>query len=60
LIAEGNTVDFAAKTEPRGARQIFVNPAYEAKSASWKALWRLGREPAMAAIEIAGQWYREL
>jgi hypothetical protein len=39
---------------------MFVNPAYESKSHSWKMLYRLGKEPTMAAAAAAEAWLKEL
>lgn len=60
FVALAGSVDFAAQTQPRAGRQTFVNPDFERKPNSWKALFRLGKEPAMAAADAAKQWLREL
>jgi hypothetical protein len=59
-VAEAPTVDFAAKTELKDGVFVFVNPAYEKKSATWKAMYRAGKAPAAAGVEIARAWLKEL
>ena len=59
-VAEASTVDFAAQTELKGGVRVFVNPAYEKKSLTWKAMYRAGKAPAAAGIEIARAWLKEL
>jgi hypothetical protein len=60
FIAEARSVDFNAQTRVSGGRALFVNQAYEAKNSTWKMLYRTGREPVMAAVDVADQWRREL
>jgi hypothetical protein len=55
-----NSVDFNAKLEARGSRQEFVNPAYRNQSSEWKLLFRMGKEPVMAARDFARQWLADL
>lgn len=59
-VAEAPTVDFAAKTEPKSGVLVFVNPAYEKKSLTWKAMYRAGKAPAAAGVEFARAWLKEL
>lgn len=59
-VAEAPTVDFAAKTELKDGVFVFVNPAYEKKSLTWKAMYRAGKAPAAAGVEIARAWLKEL
>lgn len=59
-VAEAPTVDFAAKTELQSGVLVFVNPAYEKKSLTWKAMYRAGKAPAAAGVEIARAWLKEL
>lgn len=61
FVAEARSVDFAAETKAgvRGKR-IFANPAYERKSAVWKQMYRLGKEPTLAAADAAEKWLREM
>lgn len=60
FLNEAKSVDFNAQTRPLAGRDVFVNPGYESKPGSWKLLWRMGREPVMAAVEVAQAWTREL
>jgi hypothetical protein len=60
FLAVAKTVDFSAQTTTTGGRQRFTNPAYEGKDANWKLLYRAGKAPTTAAIQIAEQWLREL
>jgi hypothetical protein len=55
-----NSVDFNAKLVKQGGKMVFVNPAYESQSSDWKSLYRIGREPVMAARAFAQQWQAEL
>jgi hypothetical protein len=59
-VAEAPTVDFAARTENKSGTMVFVNPAYEKKSLTWKAMYRAGKGPAMAGVAIATAWLKEL
>ena len=59
-VAEGPTVDFAAQTEQKSRSRMFVNPAYEKKSLTWKAMYRAGKLPTAAGLEIARAWLKEL
>lgn len=59
-VAEAPTVDFAAQTVERNHTREFVNPAYEKKSLTWKAMYRAGKAPTAAGIEIAKAWLKEL
>lgn len=60
FVALARTVDFAAQTQTRGGKIVFVNPAYERKPNAWKQLFRLGKEPTMAAVAAAEAWAKEL
>jgi len=60
FVKTARGVDYAAQTTSRNNRQVFVNPEYERKSDAWKKLYRIGREPAMAAAAFAEQWLKEL
>jgi len=59
-VAEAASVDFAAQTTMKSGSRVFVNPAYEKKSLTWKAMFRAGKGPAMAGVEIARAWLKEL
>ena len=54
------TVDFTAQTMQKGNKLVFVNPAYEAKSSSWKLCFRCGKEAITGARKFAQQWLNEL
>ncbi len=60
VVAEAPTVDFAAQTVQKGSSRVFVNPAYEKKSQSWKAMYRAGKGPTAAGLEVARAWLKEL
>lgn len=60
VVAEASTVDFAAKTVQKGSSLVFVNPAYEKKSVTWKAMYRAGKATTSAGVEIARAWLKEL
>lgn len=55
-----DTVDFKAATRPEKEKIVFVNPAYESKNGSWKAIYRVGRAPTVAALDFAKAWLKEL
>ena len=61
FLALAASVDFAAKTQrhPQGGT-TFVNPDYEAKPGTWKALFRAGKETTAAMQAAAQQWLTEL
>jgi hypothetical protein len=59
-VAEAPTVDFAAQTVQKGSTRVFVNPAYEKKSLTWKAMYRAGKGPTAAGLEVARAWLKEL
>lgn len=60
FVALVPTVDFAAATADKGGMTRFVKPAYESKGAVWKACFRAGKGPTMAALQIAQAWLKEL
>jgi hypothetical protein len=60
FVTLARSVDFAAQTQPKGARQVFANPAFESKSSNWKMLYRLGKEPTLAGVAAAEAWLKEL
>lgn len=53
------TVDFNAATVGAGKKRKFANPAYEAKSLKWKAIYRAGREVNDATAAFVKQWLKE-
>jgi hypothetical protein len=60
VVAEAPTVDYAAKTVEKSSSVVFVNPAYEKKSVIWKAMFRAGKGPSAAGVEVARAWLKEL
>lgn len=60
IVAEAPTVDFAAATTMKDRTSIFVNPTYEKKSLTWKAMYRAGKAPTAAGVEFAKAWLKEL
>ena len=54
------TVDFSAQTIRKGDKIVFVNPAYESKSATWKLCFRSGKEAITGARKFAQQWLNEM
>ena len=54
------TVDFNAKTTKKGDIVVFIDPAYEAKPASWKLCYRCGKEAVTGARKFATQWLNEM
>ncbi len=60
FVAVVPTVDFAAATTPKNGTTVFVNPAFEKKGVVWKACYRAGKAPSMAALAIAQAWLKEL
>ena len=60
VVAEAPTVDYAAKTVQKSGSEVFVNPAYEKKSVIWKAMFRAGKGPSAAGVEVARAWLKEL
>ena len=39
---------------------LFVNPAYQAKSAQWKTCYRAGKQATTAARAAVQAWLKEL
>ncbi len=60
FLAATDGVDYAAATQDRHGRRMFVNPAYESKPSPWKMCYRAGREACEAARALASSWQREL
>jgi hypothetical protein len=60
FVALGKTVDFAAQTQLKDGRQVFVRPAYERQTGMWKFLYRLGAEGTKEAMAQAQAWAGEL
>lgn len=55
-----DTVDFKAATRQEKDKVVFVNAAYESKNNAWKAIYRVGRAPTVAALDFAKAWLKEL
>ncbi|GAB3275393.1 hypothetical protein GCM10027347_48730 [Larkinella harenae] len=60
FIALTETVDFGAQLTKQGSKLEFVKPEYRNQSSTWKLLYRLGKEPVMAARSFAQRWAKEL
>jgi hypothetical protein len=60
FLQQTEGVDFAAKLQTKGKMQVFVNPAYENKSASWKRAFRAGKEATETARAFAREWLKSL
>ncbi|GAB3903353.1 hypothetical protein GCM10028803_31650 [Larkinella knui] len=60
FIALTGSVDFDAQLMKRGSKMEFVNPEYRTKSSNWKLLFRMGKEPVLAARSFAQNWVNEL
>ena len=60
LAAEASTVDFTAQLKDEAGRKVFVNPDHERRSYLWKAMYRAGKAPTAAVLEIANTWLKEL
>lgn len=60
LVQLAATVDFAAATQVKDKKVVFVNPAYEKKSHDWKLLYRAGKGPVTAAAAVAQQLLADL
>jgi hypothetical protein len=60
FVKLAESIDFAAPTQRNAGKMVFVNPEFERKPSQWKQLYRLGKEPTLAAVEVAKQWLKEL
>lgn len=60
VVAEAQSVDFAAQTVQQGRLTKFANPAYERESPVWKAMYRAGKAPTAALLEFSRTWLKEL
>ena len=60
FLALSADVDFAADLRSDGGRMLFVNPAYQAKSAQWKMCFRAGKDATTAARASVQAWLKEL
>ena len=60
IVAEAPNVDFSAQTVEKDGSKVFVNPAYEKKSLTWKAMYRAGKGVTAAGLTVARAWLKEL
>lgn len=60
FIELAESVDFNAKVENQGHKLEFVRDEYSNQSSEWKLLYRIGREPVLAARDMARTWLSEL
>jgi hypothetical protein len=60
FLAQTNGIDYKAAEAERNGKQIFTNPAYEAKSAQWKMAFHAGKEVTETARTFIQQWIKEL
>ena len=60
FITLAESIDFAAPTQRLAGKMVFTNRELEGKPHDWKLLYRLGKDPTMAAVAVAKQWLREL
>jgi hypothetical protein len=60
FVTLARSVDFTAQTQTRDRSVVFVKPEYERRSNEWKQLFRLGKDPTLAAVAAAEQWLKEL
>lgn len=60
FITLAESVDFEAKVEKQGYQLEFVRADYRNQSDEWKQLYRIGREPVLAARDMARAWLSEL
>lgn len=60
FLAVSSNVDYNAQLTKRGDKMVFVNPAYEAKSAGWKLCYRCGKEAVNGARKFAQDWLKSM
>ncbi|GAB3178077.1 hypothetical protein [Telluribacter humicola] len=60
FITLAESVDFNAQIEKQGYRVEFVKDDYRNQSREWKQLYRIGREPVIAARDLARAWLKDL
>jgi uncharacterized protein (UPF0335 family) len=60
FISLVESVDFEATTVKDGSIYYFTNKAYEKKPKAWKLLYRLGKEPVIAAKVAAQNWIKAI
>ncbi|MGV3556676.1 hypothetical protein [Larkinella arboricola] len=60
FIALTSSIDFDAQLTRNGSKMEFVKPEYRNKSSNWKLLFRMGKEPVLAARSFAQNWVTDL
>ena len=60
FLAISSNVDYSAQLTKKGEHMVFVNPAYEAKSGTWKFCYRCGKEAVNGARKFAQDWLKSL
>lgn len=53
------TVDFSATVTGSGKNRKFTNPAYEAKSLKWKAIYKIGKDANEVATNFIKEWLKQ-
>jgi len=53
------TVDFSATLSGSGRNKKFTNPAYEAKSLKWKAIYKIGKDANEVATAFIKDWLKQ-
>ncbi|WP_321473412.1 hypothetical protein [uncultured Paludibaculum sp.] len=59
FVKLARSVDYDAQTTTSGVRK-FVKPEYERRASNWKLLFRFGKAPSLAAVQLAEQMMKEL
>ncbi|MBN9658456.1 MAG: hypothetical protein J0H49_09780 [Acidobacteria bacterium] len=59
FVKLARSVDYEAQTTTTGVRK-FVKPDYERRPNNWKLLFRVGKAPSLAAVQVAEQMMKEL
>lgn len=57
-LSEQATVDFSAQTVLKGRIKYFVKPEYEKKSATWKTIYRAGKEVNDVVTAFVKDWLK--
>ncbi|MDB5240595.1 MAG: hypothetical protein JWP57_1220 [Spirosoma sp.] len=60
FIELAESVDFDARVIKQGNTLEFVRDEYSNQSSEWKLLYRIGREPVLAAHDMARLWLNDL
>ena len=56
FLTVSSNVDYNAKLVEKNGKMVFANPAYEAKSGTWKFCFRCGKEAVTGARKFAQDW----